>query len=247
MERSQNVPDYDSDEETGFVACPVVTEIKPIRYVDPIKRKWKPITLVNVVVTGSTKCALDLHHLSRNLLNAEYFPKKFAALKLCRTNPFAKALVFRSGKIVCVGTTSIERAYESLEWFTERIRSIEGNHVTIHDQTIQNMVATTGLINDKESVNLQKVFDNCPQKIQYEPYVFLPPYVVPARVTDRCALELFRELFPGLSFRQDMHKQGVLNIFGTGKCVLTGLRSMNDIPEMFRNFLQFAVSDSIFW
>ena len=158
-------------------------------------KKWKPITLVNVVVTGSTQCQLDLHKLSKNLLNAEYFPKKFAALKLCRSNPFAKALVFRSGKIVCVGSTSIERAFASLDWFVGRIRSVQGEHVTIYERKVQNMVATTGLIDESKSVNLQKIFDNCPDKVQYEP-----------------------ELFPGLSFRQDMNKQGVLNIFGTGRC-----------------------------
>lgn len=164
MERS---PDYDSDVETQ----PPVKKIRKTLYkkAPDNKRKWKPITLVNVVVTGATECSLDLHKLSKNLLNAEYFPKKFAALKLCRTNPFAKALVFRSGKIVCVGATSIERAFESLEWFGERIRSIEGDHIKIHDKTIQNMVASTSLKDDSISVNLQKVFDNCPQNIQFEP------------------------------------------------------------------------------
>jgi transcription initiation factor TFIID TATA-box-binding protein len=166
MERSSN---YDSDLEINN-APPLPKKRKLVYTKAPEdKRKWKGITLVNVVVTGSTECSLDLHKLSKNLLNAEYFPKKFAALKLCRTDPFAKALVFRSGKIVCVGATSIERAIESLEWFAERIRSIEGEHITIHEKTIQNMVASTSLKDDKVSVNLQKVFDNCPQNIQFEP------------------------------------------------------------------------------
>ena len=133
------------------------------------KRKWNPITLVNVVVTGSTRCDLDLHKLSKNLMNAEYFPRKFAALKLCRTHPFAKALVFRSGKIVCVGATSIERAFESLEWFIMKIRSVQGTHVKIYEKTIQNMVASTSLKDSSKSVNLEQVFKNCPQNCQYEP------------------------------------------------------------------------------
>lgn len=133
------------------------------------KRKWKPITLVNVVVTGSTRCDLDLHNLSKNLMNAEYFPRKFAALKLCRTHPFAKALVFRSGKIVCVGATSIERAFESLKWFVDQIRSVQGNHIYVYEKTIQNMVASTSLKDSSKSVNLQRVFDNCPQNCQFEP------------------------------------------------------------------------------
>lgn len=165
MERS---PNYDSDEEINN-APPQKKRRVVINKAAEDKRKWHPITLVNVVVTGSTECSLDLHKLSKNLLNAEYFPKKFAALKLCRSDPFAKALVFRSGKIVCVGATSIDRANDSLEWFGERIRSIEGDHITIHDKTIQNMVASTSLLDDKVSVNLQRVFDNCPRNIQFEP------------------------------------------------------------------------------
>ena len=168
MERSPNDSDYDSDE----VDCHPPKRAKlTYKKAPEDKRKWNPITLVNVVATGSTNCSLDLHKLSKQLLNAEYFPRKFAALKLCRSDPFAKALVFRSGKIVCVGATSIDRAFESLEWFAERIRSIEGPHITIHDRKIQNMVASTSLLDDKLSVNLQKVFDNCPKNIQYEPYV----------------------------------------------------------------------------
>jgi len=133
------------------------------------KRKWKAATLVNVVVTGSTQCTLDLHKLSKKLMNAEYFPRKFAALKLCRSDPFAKALVFRSGKIVCVGAISIEKAFESLEWFVEQIRTVLGDQIRVHQGTIQNMVASTSLKDESKSVNLQKVFDNCPENIQYEP------------------------------------------------------------------------------
>jgi TATA-box binding protein (TBP) (component of TFIID and TFIIIB) len=60
-------------------------------------------------------------------------------------------------------------------------------------------------------------------------------------------LNSHRELFPGLSFRPDMSKQAVLNIFGTGKCVLTGLKSMEQIAYMFNSFLNKAVNDEIFW
>ena len=44
-----------------------------------------------------------------------------------------------------------------------------------------------------------------------------------------------------------MGKQAVLNIFGTGKCVLTGLKSMEEIPYMFNEFLKKAVNEKIFW
>jgi len=44
-----------------------------------------------------------------------------------------------------------------------------------------------------------------------------------------------------------MCKQSVLNVFGTGKIVLTGVKTMEQIPEMFNCFLNKAVSEEIFW
>jgi TATA-box binding protein (TBP) (component of TFIID and TFIIIB) len=44
-----------------------------------------------------------------------------------------------------------------------------------------------------------------------------------------------------------MGKQAVLNIFGTGKVVLTGLKSMDEIASMFNSFLNKAVNEKIFW
>ena len=89
--------------------------------------EWEDITLVNVIVTGrSTKC-FDLERLSLVLLNTEYNSQKFAALKMLRQHPFCKALVFRSGRIVVVGSSTIEEAYCNLKWFEDRIKSVIGN------------------------------------------------------------------------------------------------------------------------
>ena len=126
--------------------------------------------LVNVVVTADTSCKLDLQKLSKTLLNSEYFPRKFAALKLCQTSPyFSKALVFGSGKIVCVGATSIERAFDALKWFVTQIDSILHLGIEITNKKVQNLVATTSLIDPTQSVNLNKVFQKCTKFIQYEP------------------------------------------------------------------------------
>ena len=133
------------------------------------KRMWKKIMLVNVVVTGTTNCDLHLNKLSKTLLNAEFFPKKFAALKLCRTHPFSKALIFRSGKIVCVGSTTIDGAFDSLNWFIEQINSVQDEKVFLIEKKVQNMVSCTQLKNETKSVNLQIVFDNTPGHVQYEP------------------------------------------------------------------------------
>ena len=132
-------------------------------------KKWRPIELVNVVVTGETNYALDLDRLSNNLWNSEYFPKKFAALKLCRASPFAKALVFRSGKIVCVGAVTIEFAIDSLDWFIQQIQSVLGEIIQLESKKVQNLVGSTSLFDSTVSVNLSKLFQNCSGNCQYEP------------------------------------------------------------------------------
>jgi len=44
-----------------------------------------------------------------------------------------------------------------------------------------------------------------------------------------------------------MKEQAVLNIFGTGRCVLTGMKSMDEIPYIFNHFMNKAVRENIFW
>ena len=137
----------------------------------PMSDIWEPLTLVNVVVTGTATTTFDLNMLSKNIFNCEYFPKKFAAMKMVRSNPFSKALVFRSGKFVCVGASSIEGAFDSLNWFAEQVRKVMNSDFTLHETKVQNMVASTKMFDETKSVRLSTVFDTAPDHAQYEPQV----------------------------------------------------------------------------
>ena len=138
---------------------------------------WEPITVVNVVATASVGRTLDLMHVGSLLDNAEYYPKKFAALKLCRTNPYAKALVFTSGKLVCVGSVSVELALESLNWFIERIqRTMPEKPFHTHDVLIQNIVGSTKVCDATRQINLSKVSQLVPKLVQFgkQTYTYCP-------------------------------------------------------------------------
>ena len=179
---------------------------------------------MNVVVTASVGRTIDLMLAATSLPNAEYFPAKFAALKLCRTDPYAKALVFTSGKMVCVGSVSTELAKESLHWFIEQIQgTMPEKPLLVRDITIQNIVGTTQLSNLVKRININRVFRSASQNVQYEP-----------------------EMFPGLSFRPDMAKQLIMNVFASGKCVLTGAKTYEELRELFASF-QSNVSNEVFW
>ena len=57
----------------------------------------------NIVATANLGCELNLKHIALQARNAEYNPKRFAAVIMRIRNPRTTALIFRSGKIVCTG------------------------------------------------------------------------------------------------------------------------------------------------
>jgi transcription initiation factor TFIID TATA-box-binding protein len=60
----------------------------------------------NIVSTISVGCKLDLKKIALQARNAEYNPKRFAALIMRIRAPRTTALIFSSGKMVCTGAKS---------------------------------------------------------------------------------------------------------------------------------------------
>jgi transcription initiation factor TFIID TATA-box-binding protein len=58
------------------------------------------------VSTISVGCKLDLKKIALQARNAEYNPKRFAALIMRIRAPRTTALIFSSGKMVCTGAKS---------------------------------------------------------------------------------------------------------------------------------------------
>lgn len=59
--------------------------------------------LQNIVSTADLKCTLDLRKIALQAKNAEYNPKRFAAVIMRIKEPKTTALIFASGKMVCTG------------------------------------------------------------------------------------------------------------------------------------------------
>ena len=64
----------------------------------------------NVVSTVNLGIKLDLKHIALHARNAEYNPKRFAALIMRIREPKTTALIFASGKMVCTGAKSEEES-----------------------------------------------------------------------------------------------------------------------------------------
>eukprot|EP00246_Nothoceros_aenigmaticus_P017582 TRINITY_DN871_c0_g1_i1.p1 TRINITY_DN871_c0_g1~~TRINITY_DN871_c0_g1_i1.p1 ORF type:complete len:116 (-),score=13.63 TRINITY_DN871_c0_g1_i1:940-1287(-) len=67
-------------------------------------------TLQNIVSTVNMDTRLDLKTIALHARNAEYNPKRFAAVIMRIREPKTTALIFASGKMVCTGAKSEQQS-----------------------------------------------------------------------------------------------------------------------------------------
>jgi transcription initiation factor TFIID TATA-box-binding protein len=91
----------------------------------------KPI-LQNIVSTANLGCNLDLRRIALNCRNAEYNPKRFAAVIMRIRDPKTTALIFTSGKMVCTGAKSEELSRDGAKKYAKAIKKV-GFNVSMQD------------------------------------------------------------------------------------------------------------------
>lgn len=162
----------------------------------------------NVVATVNFKCKLDLRKIAQHAKNAEYNPKRFAAVIMRIREPRTTALVFSSGKMVCIGAKSEEDARLASRKYARIIQKLGFSDLQFKEFKIQNIVGSCGV---KFPIRLEGL------AFEHDDYsVYVP------------------EMFPGLIYRMVQPKI-VLLIFVSGKVVLTGAKNRRDIYEAFEN------------
>ena len=160
----------------------------------------------NIVATVNLGCTLNLKQITLHARNAEYNPKRFAAVIMRIREPKTTALIFSSGKMVCTGAKSEESARLAARKFARIIQKL-GFSATFKEFKIQNIVGSCDV---KFPIRLEQLQTRHQQFCSYEP-----------------------ELFPGLIYRM-MDPKVVLLIFVSGKIVLTGAKERSHIHEAFR-------------
>lgn len=164
-------------------------------------------TLQNIVCTVNLGCKLDLKKIALHARNAEYNPKRFAAVIMRIRDPRTTALIFSSGKMVCTGAKSEESAKLAARKYARIVQKL-GFVAKFMDFKIQNMVGSCDV---KFPIRLEGLVLTHGKFSSYEP-----------------------ELFPGLIYRM-MKPRIVLLIFVSGKVVLTGAKVRQEIYEAFEN------------
>ncbi|KAI8471101.1 MAG: transcription factor TFIID-domain-containing protein [Monoraphidium minutum] len=163
--------------------------------------------LQNVVATVNLGCKLDLKEIALHARNAEYNPKRFAAVIMRIREPKTTALIFGSGKMVCTGAKSEQESKLAAKKYCRIIQRL-GFEAEFKEFTIQNVVASCDV---KFPIRLEGLQYSHAYFATYEP-----------------------ELFPGLIYRMKQPKI-VLLIFVSGKVVLTGAKKRDDIYTAFEN------------
>ncbi|XP_071479055.1 TATA-box-binding protein-like [Diadema antillarum] len=163
--------------------------------------------LQNIVSTVNLGCKLDLKKIALHARNAEYNPKRFAAVIMRIREPRTTALIFSSGKMVCTGAKSEDNSKLAARKYARVVQKL-GFPAKFLDFKIQNMVGSCDV---KFPIRLEGLVLTHVQFSSYEP-----------------------ELFPGLIYRM-VKPRIVLLIFVSGKVVLTGAKVRQEIYDAFNN------------
>lgn len=163
------------------------------------------IHVQNVVATVNLRISIELRTLALSARNAEYNPKKFAAVIMRVREPRCTALVFSTGKMVVTGAKSEGAARRGARKFAAIVRKI-GFQPKFSEFKIQNMVATADA---GFPIRLEALVYAHAKFSSYEP-----------------------ELFPGLIYRLVTPKT-VLLLFVSGRMVITGGKSLGHLRDAF--------------
>ena len=177
--------------------------------------------LQNIVSTANLGCPLKLRQIALQARNAEYNPKRFAAVIMRIKEPKTTALIFSSGKMVCTGAKSEEDSKKASRKYAKIIKSL-GFPVEFKEFKVQNIVGSCDvqfqISLSKLNIQLGKLNNNSDfSENKNKKYI--------------CHYE--PEIFPGLIYHM-IEPEIVLLIFVSGKIVLTGAKEREEIYEAFR-------------
>ena len=185
-----------------------------------------PLPIIeNIVSTANLCCNLNLREIALQAKNAEYNPKRFSAVIMKMREPKTTALIFSSGRMVCLGAKNEELSKKACRKFAKIIKGLNYN-ISFKEYRIENVV---GSADAKFPISLMKLYiyliknnhSKGKRLVAYEP-----------------------EQFPGLIYRM-IDPNIVLLIFVSGKVVLTGGKSRDDIYQGFKNIYPILVKFKI--
>ena len=172
----------------------------------------KPLPFIhNIVATAQIHIStpLQLDRLKKIFRFSSFNRRKFAAVTLRLMRPNCTILLFTSGKLVITGSKSASEALLSAYRVCRLLRTVcVGQQCAVAGFEIQNVVSHCELeVEDGQILDIEALYERYHIYSTYQPHIF-----------------------PGLIFRYP-NLRVVALMFFSGKVVLTGARSLNDIEE----------------
>ena len=176
----------------------------------------------NIVSTVDLGCPINLKEIALQAQNTQYFPNKFSGLIMRIKEPKATALIFSTGKMVCLGAKTEEESKNACRKFGKILKNLN-YPISLKKFKIENIVSSC---NVKFKIPLPKLSNHIikylgAKRISYEP-----------------------EVFPGLIYHyyndidNNSEENGgksniVFLIFSSGNIVIAGAKNRNEIYDKF--------------
>jgi transcription initiation factor TFIID TATA-box-binding protein len=168
-------------------------------------KKYESLKIENIVASGVVADSIDLVEFSKKAGNCELNKKRFPGAVYRIGDPKIATLIFSSGKIVLTGIRNNKALTDGLAIIIKSLKMAGVDTLREPKVAITNMVCSYDL---GKYINLNKVVITLNvENIEYEP-----------------------EQFPGLVYRIKDPRIVVL-IFSSGKIILTGGKTLNDIKK----------------
>ena len=165
------------------------------------------VKIQNLVATVSLGCSIEPEKIALSVSNAEYNPRRFAAVIMRLREPRTTALIFKTGKMIVTGAKDIQESQNAAKLYVKIIQKC-GFPAQVVDYKISNISAT---VDFGFPIRLEGLMYAHHSNCTYEP-----------------------ELFPGLVYRMTNPKV-VLLIFVSGKVVITGAKDVDSLTQGLTN------------
>jgi transcription initiation factor TFIID TATA-box-binding protein len=172
--------------------------------------------IVNVVSMVDLGCDLNLREIALKCSNAEYNPQRINAVIMRKKDPKTAALIFQTGKIICLGAHDEESSRRAARLYASNIYSL-GYRAVFRNFQIINIVATCDVNFWVKLSQLNADLANRLSKIHQEQRVCYDP-----------------ENFPGVIYHMGNPKLCIL-IFKSGKINFVGAKKREDIFKALQN------------
>jgi len=170
-----------------------------------VDKKYESLKVENIVASGVVAGSIDLADFSEKTENCELNKKRFPGAVYHIADPKIACLIFSSGKIVMTGLRNDKALSDGLDIVIRSLKNAGIEPLKEPKVAITNMVCSYNL---GRYINLNKLTVTLNvENVEYEP-----------------------EQFPGLVYRISDPKIVVL-IFSSGKIILTGGKTLEDVRK----------------